>query len=81
MKNGSESETGRRLTKEETTEELARTLYESMERADPSDPEMEWRELSADDRSFYVNRILDLMDHRQLLLSALEGTHRPQHNS
>ena len=49
--------TGRRLTKEEATEELARSLYESMERADPSEPELDWRALSANDRGFYVNRI------------------------
>jgi hypothetical protein len=72
--------TGRRLTKEEAEEELARYLYESMERADPSWPPEPWESLSADERDFYANRINDVLRRRELLLVALECRLPESHN-
>lgn len=69
------------LTGEESLTELARVLYESMERADPSWPPEPWDGLSEDDRAFYVNRVMDLLKRPDLIEAAREGLHQESRNS
>ena len=69
------SETGRRLTNEEAISELARVLYEGLERADPSWPPQPWDGLSADDRVFYENRIVELLKRTDLIALFQECPH------
>ena len=72
------AQTGRRLTKEVLVE-LGRTLYEGMERADPSWPPEPWDGLSDDDRGFYANRVAELLKRPKLVEEALEGLRLENH--
>lgn len=66
--------TGRRLTRDEAAEQLARLLYETQEHLDPSaDGFVEWDALSERDREFYGYCVSALLARRTLLKAATDN--------
>ena len=55
------------------TAQLARVLYEALEKADPSDDVVEWAELQERDRNVFISAVRAIIADRQLLEAAAGG--------